>query len=168
MLTPFFPAWRSRRAALGRRTARAVREATLAQLQEHLRDFLPAPLLACADEGPNSRERTFSLRLTCECFLWQVLKPKTSCREVVRHVQALFRSHGQGLIDEGDSGYVQARQRLPRERLEQALSATAQAADGRAGPGGQLQGRPVKVVDGSTTQLPDTLKNQERYPQPTG
>jgi len=167
MHTPFFPAWRSRLAALGRRTARAVRETTLAQLQEHLRDFLPAPLLASADEGPNSRERTFSLRLTCECFLWQVLKPKTSCREVVRHVQALFRSHGQGLIDEGDSGCVQARQRLPRERLEQALSATAQAADRRAGPGGQLQGRPVKGVDGSTTPLADTLKNQERFPQPT-
>ena len=32
------------------------------------------------------------LRLTFECFLWQVLKPKTSCREVVRQVQALFRS----------------------------------------------------------------------------
>ena len=144
-----------------------MRETTLAQLQDYLRDFLPAPLLASADEGPNSRERIFSLRLTCECFLWQVLNPKTSCREVVRHVQALGRSHGQGLIDEGDSAYVQARQRLPRERLEQALSATAQAADRRAGPGGHLQGRPVKAVDGSTTQLPDTLKNQERYPQPT-
>ena len=28
--------------------------------------------------------------------------------------------------------------------------------------------RPVKVVDGSTTQLPDTARNQRRYPQPTG
>jgi hypothetical protein len=62
---------------------------------------------------------------------------------------------------------VQARLRLPRERLEQALSATAQAADHRAGPAGQLQGRPVKVVDGSTTQLPDTKKNQKRHPQPS-
>jgi hypothetical protein len=166
METPYFPAWRSRLAALGRRTARAVRQVTLAQLQEHLRDFLPAPLLSAEDEGPNSRQRVFSLRLTFECFLWQLLKPKTSCREVVRHVQALFRSLGKGLIDEGDSAYVQARQRLPRERLEQALSATAQAADRRAGSGGQLQGRPVKVVDGSTTQLADTPENQQRYPQP--
>ena len=46
------------------------------------------------------------------------------------------------------------------------MSATAQAADRRAGSGGQLQGRPVKVVDGSTTQLPDTAQNQKRYPQP--
>ena len=87
MPTPFFPAWRSRLAALGRRTAHTLRQATLAQLQEHLR--------------------------------------------------------------------------------EQALSATAQAADRRAGLGGQLQGRPVKAVDGSTTQLADTAKNQKRYPQPS-
>jgi len=167
MHTPYFPTWRSRLAARGRRTTRAVRQATLAQLQEHLRDFLPAPLLSSEDDGPNSRQRVFSLRLTCECFLWQLLKPKTSCREVVRQVQALFRLHGQGPVDEGDSAYVQARQRLPRERLEQASSATAQAADRRAGSGSQLQGRPVKVVDGSTTQLPDTPKNQQRYPQPT-
>jgi hypothetical protein len=51
--------------------------------------------------------------------------------------------------------------------LEKALSVTAQAADRRIGAGGQLQGRPVKVVDGSSTQLADTVKNQKRYPQPS-
>lgn len=166
MPTPYFPALRARLAARGRRTAPTLRQTTLAQLQQHLHDFLPAPLLSSEDEGPNSRERIYPLRLTFECFLWQMLKPQTSCREVVRQVQALFRLHGKGLVDEGDSAYVQARQRLPRERLEKALRATAQTADRRAGQGGQLQGRPVKVVDGSTTQLPDTSENQERYPQP--
>jgi hypothetical protein len=166
MNTPFFPEFRPRLAALGRCT-RSIRQATLAQLQERLRDFLPAALLSAEEDGPNSRQRVFSLRLTFECFIWQLLKPKTSCREVVRQVQALFRLHGQGPVDEGDSAYVQARQRLPRERLDQALHATAQAADRRAGPPGQLQGRPVKVVDGSTTQLPDTKENQQRYPQPS-
>ena len=166
MLTPYFPTLRCRLAALGRRTAQTVRQTTLAQLQQHLRDFLPAPLLAAAADGVNSRDRVFSLRLTLECFLWQMLKPKTSCREVVRQVQALFRLHGRAHVDEGDSAYIQARQRLPKERLEKALSATAQAADRRAGTAGQLQGRPVKVADGSTTQLPDTTENQKRYPQP--
>ena len=46
--------------------------------------------------GPNSRERIYTLRLTFECFLWQLLKPKTPCREVVRQVQALFQLHGKG------------------------------------------------------------------------
>jgi hypothetical protein len=167
MHTPYFPSFRSRLAALGRRTSKTVRQATLAQLQHNLRELLPAPLLTAEDEGPNSRDRVFSLRLTFECFLWQMLKPKTSCREVVRQVQALFRLRGRGLVDEGDSGYVQARLRLPKERLEKALLTTAQTADGRAGSGGQLQGRPVKVADGSTTHLADTLENQRRYPQPS-
>jgi hypothetical protein len=167
MDTPYFPPFRSRLAALGRRTAQTVRQTTLAQLQQHLRDFLPAPLLSTEDDGSNSRERIFSLRLTLECFLWQMLKPRTSCREVVRQVQALFRLQGRGAVDEGDSAYVQARQRLPRERLEKALTATAQAADRRAGCRAQLQGRAVKVVDGSTTQLADTPENQQRFPQPS-
>ena len=167
MTTPCFPAFRSWLAPLGRRTAQTVRQATLAQLQQHLRDFLPAPLLATEDDGVNSRERIFSLRLTLECFLWQMLKPRTSCREVVRQVQALFRLRGLGPVDEGDSAYVQARQRLPRERLEKALAATAQAADRRVERSAHLQGRTVKVVDGSTTQLADTPENQKRFPQPS-
>src|SRR5271170_2741598 len=168
MNTPCFPAFRSRLAARGRHTGSTVRQTTLAQLQQHLRDFLPAPLLSAEAEGLNSRERVFSLRLTFECFVWQMLNPKTSCREVVRQVQALFRLHGQGTVEAGDSAYVQARQRLPRERLEKALAATAQAADQRADAGGQLLGRTIKVVDCSTTQLPDTRPNQRRYPQPAG
>lgn len=167
MHTPYFPALRCRLAALGRRTTATVRQTTLAQLQQHLRDFLPAPLLSAEEDGPNSRERSFSLRLTFECFVWQMLKPQTPCREVVRQVQALFRLHGRALVDDNDSAYVQARKRLPKERLEKALSTTAQAAERRAGSGGQLRDRPVKVVDGSTTQLPDTPQNQKRYPQPT-
>ena len=167
MKTPYFPCWRSRLAPLGRRTT-SVRQTPLAQLQEHLRDFLPAPLLSPEEDGVNSRERVFSLRLTFECFVWQMLRPRTSCREVVRQGQALFRLHDKGPVEAGDSAYVQARQRLPKDRLEKALVATAQAAERRAEPSHSLQGRPVKVVDCSTTQLPDTHANQRRYPQPGG
>jgi hypothetical protein len=166
MHTPCFPAFRSRLAALGRRTAHALRQATLGQLQDQLRDLLPAPLLSSEDEGLNSRERDFPLRLTFECFLWQMLKPRTACREVVRQVQALRTLHGLPPISEDDSAYIQARLRFPRERLEKALASTAQTAERRVDPSPQLQGRPVKVVDGSSTQLADTPANQQRYPQP--
>jgi len=89
MHAPFLPAFRSRLAALGRRTGHSLRQATLGQLQDQLRELLPAPLLSSEEDGPNSRERDFPLRLTFECFLWQMLKPRTACREVVRQVQAL-------------------------------------------------------------------------------
>ena len=167
MNTPFFPALRSRLAALGRRTVSTLRQATLSQLQEQLRGLLPAPLLSSEEDGLNSRERDFPLRLTFECFLWQMLNPGTACREVVRQVQALRCLRGLAPLSESDSAYVQARLRLPRERLEKALCATARTADQRVGKESRLQGRPVKVADGSSTQLADTSANQKTYPQPS-
>lgn len=168
MHTPLFPAFRARLAALGRRTVSPLRQVTLQQLARHLADLIPVYLLSSADEGPNSRERLFPLRLTCECFVWQMLKPRTACREVVRQVQALACAQGRGSPDECASAYIQARQRLPQECLERVLDATAQAAERRAASGPRLQGRPVKVVDGSSVQLPDTADNQKEYPQPSG
>jgi hypothetical protein len=97
-----------------------------------------------------------------------MLQPRTACREVVRQVQAQARLHGWGTVDECPSAYIQARQRLPQECLEQVLAATARAAEQRAGSDSRLQGRPVKVVDGSSVQLPDTPANQKAYPQPSG
>jgi Transposase DDE domain len=162
--TPFFPALRARLAAQGRRHLQVLRTSKFPALAQQLRQLIPAHLLASEDEGPNSRNRVFSLRLTFECFVWQMLKPRTSCREVVRAVQA----HGFGGVDRGTGGYVQARQRLPFERLEKTLIHTAHIAEGRLGQQGCLGGRPVKVVDCSTTQLPDTPKNQQQYPQAPG
>jgi len=168
MNTPLFPALRARLAALGRRTASHLRQTTLEQLARNLAELIPLHLLSSADEGPNSRQRLFTLRLTCECFLWQMLKPRTACREVVRQVQALACLQGKGPVDENASAYIQARQRLPQECLERILTATARAAERRAGSRPGLQGRPVKVVDGSSVQLPDTAANQKDYPQPSG
>jgi hypothetical protein len=97
-----------------------------------------------------------------------MLKPRTACREVVRQVQALACLQGKGAVDESASAYIQARQRLPQECLERVLAATAQAAERRAAASPRWQGRSVKVVDGSSVQLPDTAANQKEYPQPSG
>jgi hypothetical protein len=166
--TPFFPQWRAQLAALRRRASRSVRQLDLLALSESFRDLLPPPLLASPDEGPGSRERIYSLRLTFQCFVWQMLKPGTACREVVRAVQGLFQSQGWGPVDERASPYIQARQRLPEDRLTQALQITAQVADRRVGDQGCIRGRPVKVADSSTVQLPDTPENQGLYPPPPG
>jgi hypothetical protein len=166
METPFFPALRARLAACGQRSLQTVRQWTLAQLGQQLRDLLPAHLLAAEDEGPHSRHRDYPLGLTLQCFLWQILQFNTSCREVIRQVQTLYRLAGQGTVDEDNSAYVQARQRLPLERMTGLLTATASAADARAGAAGSLQSRPVKVADGSSAQAPDTRANRKRFPQP--
>lgn len=166
MDTPFFPAFRARLAACGQRSLQTVRQWTLAQLGQQLHDLLPVHLLAAEDAGPHSRDRDYPLGLTLQCFLWQILQFNTSCREVVRQVQTLYRLARQRTVGEDNSAYVQARQRLPFERMAGLLSATASAADRRAGTGGSLRGRPVKVADGSSAQAPDTPANRMRFPQP--
>jgi DDE family transposase len=162
MHTPFFPFWRSRLAPMGRRVAQ-LRQQSLCHLDRLFDRFLPPGFLAQADEGPNSRERVFSVRRTFFGFLYQVLNPNCPCREVVRQIQALFALHQSGEVDEGSSAYCQARGRLPWDILPRLrCAAAAQAEKAR-----QLwRGLSVKVVDGTTTSLPDTPRNQRAYPQP--
>ncbi|MDB6066810.1 MAG: Transposase family protein, partial [Pedosphaera sp.] len=80
MDAPFFPAFRPQLAPCRSRATRQVRQATLAQLEHYLQGVFPPHLLAQEEEGQNSRDRIFNLCLTVQCFLWQVLKPRTACR----------------------------------------------------------------------------------------
>ena len=164
--TPFFPAFRARLASLGRGLARALpplRQCTLSQIETAVGRFVPA---AAFQPAPSARECPFSLHRTFWCFVWQMLNENTSCREVVRQLQALLALQGGRPLDEGNSGYCQARGRLPLGLLEDTLADTASAADRLIGPTGFLQGRPVKVCDCTTLTLPDTEENQALYPQP--
>ena len=73
-------------------------------------------MLAPTAKGINSRQRTYSLHLTFWAFLSQILSPGSSCREIVRKVQAWYASQDQ-TPDSGTSAYCQARSRLPLSRL---------------------------------------------------
>jgi hypothetical protein len=161
MHTPFFPAWRRCLAPLGRRVGH-LRQQSLPHLDWLFNRFLPPALLAQADDGPNSRERVFSVRRTFFGFLYQVLNPACPCREVVRQVQALFALHHGPRVDEATGAYCQARGRLPWDILPRLRCAAAAHAQ-KARP--LWRGFCVKVLDGTTTSLPDTPKNQRAYPQ---
>jgi hypothetical protein len=168
--TPDFPAWNHRLAPMGARTRNVlcgVRQLTLTRLEERLNPCLPGPLFQKPATGDHSRERIYSLPRTFWCWVWQMLNANAPCREVVRQVQALFTLRGGPAVDEDSGGYCQARQRLPRRLLEQALTASAACAAHRAPLSKLLRGRSLKVVDGSSLRLPDTPSHQQRYPQPT-
>jgi len=161
MQTPFFPVWRSRLGPMGQRVAR-LRQQSLLCLDRLFNSFLPPALLAQAEEGPNSRERIFTVRRTFFGFLYQVLNPDCACREVVRQIQALFALHTSTRVDEATGAYCQARARLPWDILPRLrCAAAAQAEKARR----LWHGLCVKVVDGTSTSLPDTAKNQRAYPQ---
>ena len=161
MHTSFFPAFRARLAPMGRRVEH-LRQQSLCHLELLLGPLLPPGLLAQADEGANSRERVFSVRRTFFGFLYQVLKPDTACREIVRQVQALLTLQDLGRTDENTSAYCQARKRLPLDRLSRVRVGVAAAGQKMAG---LWHGLRPKVIDGTTVSAPDTRKNQRAYPQ---
>jgi len=166
MNTPFFPAWRRKLAAVGRRTLLGTRQ-TPAEIEEQCGRFLSKTALIPPPTGAASRRRVFFLSRVFWCLVWQVMQPRTSCRAVVRQVQAWCETE-RTRFDESNSAYCQARARLPLSTLEQALQDSARAADRlcRAGVPGWT--RPVKVVDGSSVRLPDTPANRKAYPYPSG
>jgi hypothetical protein len=165
MHTPFFPHWRARLAAFGRR-AHSLRQKPLPHLEKLFGHLLPQPLLSQAETGPNSRDRLYSLRRTFWAFLWQVLNPDASCREVVRQLQALFCLAGGVAVDQGTSAYCQARARLPLAILQRLRQAAADHAE-KLLPGEVTlwRGWRPKLLDGSTLSMADTAQNQAAYPQ---
>ena len=165
--TPFFPAWRPRLAPLGSRTAQAIRQVqayTLCQLESSFAPWVPTQLFPKAPQKQNSRDRHYTRGRTFWCMLWQGFNPDASGREVVRQLQALFRLENGPKISEEDGAYCRARARLPLSEFSKVLAATAKAADQQAPPMTQLQGRPLKALDGSALTLSDTPKNRKAYP----
>jgi hypothetical protein len=167
--TPLFTAWRAQLAPLGRRVAttiRTLRQATLAQLETRLARAFPATLLAQHATHAHSRTRIFTLERTVWCWLWQILQVQTSCREVVRQVQALFALHGGRAVEGGTAAYCQARAKVPAALLQTLFAASATGV-GRAAPAprqARLGGRPVRVVDGTGAHLSETPENRAAYP----
>lgn len=139
------------------------------ELYEIFGHMFPARLLELSDAGPNSRERIFSPRVTFWAFVAQVLSPGSPCREMVRRVKAWWR-HTQGVepqMSDDDSAYCQARARLDTDALElisQHLSWRLEANTLKAER--WLEGRTVKIVDGTGLSMPDTPENQKEWPQP--
>jgi hypothetical protein len=147
-------------------TALGLPQLTLSQLEARLQTCLPGRLLDKPAAGPHSRQRIYSLPRTFWAWLWQRLNNNASCREVVRQVQALCALEGGPVVNEQTGGYCQARAHLPQPLLEKALAASAATAARRAPALSLLQGRPLKVVDGSGLRLQDTPANQKNFPQP--
>ena len=154
---------------LGRpRTNKAspLRRLTLPQLQLLLEPLLPVHLLSQADEGPHSRERSFTFADTFLGFLWQVLNPGASCRQALRQIQASREARGR-LVNPSDdtSPYCQARQCLPLERLEHIFRHTHHLAEQRVPTEALWHGHRARLVDGTGLSMPDTPANQALYPQ---
>ena len=142
---------------------------SLEQLYGLFGDLIPAKLLEPTEKGTNSRDRSLPPRVTFWAFVAQVMSPGTSCREVVRKVEAWWHWTQ---IDRTEavtsSAYCQARARLDKEVLgliAGQIRWTLERNTLKAEQG--LGGRAVKIVDGTSVSMPDTEANQKVWPQPS-
>ena len=144
---------------------RRVRAQPLHHLESLLADRLDPALLAPNPGQTNSRQRDYPPKLTFLAFLDQTLNPDASCRSAVRQIQAYHRQqpHPRDL-DDSTSAYCQSRSRWTLAELVEIRRHLAEHTAGAPLDLGWGTLPPVKLVDGTSLNLPDTPPNRRDYP----
>ena len=114
---------------------------------------------------PDHRERLFPPTETLSMFLAQALSTDRSCQRVVNDAAIKRLAGGMTGCSTSTGAYCRARQRLPVEMVSALVRQSGQLMAGTALDTWHWQGRPVRLVDGTTVSMPDTPANQAAYPQ---
>jgi len=133
------------------------------------RDLLPESIIleALKTEKIKYRRRLFDPFVTLWAFLSQVLDADKTCHNAVSRVITWLASEEVKIPSPDSSAYCQARKRLPEKLLQRLFHQVAQGLEKQVTSEHLWCGRHVKVIDGSTVSMPDTLWNQKAYPQPS-
>ncbi len=131
--------------------------------------LLPESFLADAldEEKIKYRQRIFSPIVTIWAFLSQVLDTDKSCHNAVSRIISWLAGAGAEIPSEDNSAYCQARKRLPEKLIEKLFIEVGNKLESNTTPEQIWCGRHVKVLDGSTVSMPDTIDNPQAYPQPS-
>ena len=132
------------------------------------KELLPKSTIGKALEELNIKykKRLFDPFVTLWAFLSQVLDTDKSCHNAVSKIIAYLTGEGVEIPSTDTSAYCQARSRLPEKLLEKLFNQTGQNLEEKVTTEHLWCGRNIKVIDGSTVSMPDTVENQKSYPQP--
>ncbi|MEH1918800.1 IS4 family transposase [Nostoc sp.] len=123
--------------------------------------------LAISELKIKYKKRLFDPLITLWAFLSQVLDTDKTCHNAVSKIIAHLAESEVEVPSTDTSAYCQARARLPEKLLENIFNFSAQSLEEKVRPEYLWRGRNVKVIDGSTVSMPDTVENQKEYPQPS-
>ena len=115
--------------------------------------------------SPPVRERIFYPARVFVLFLLQVFSADGSCQETLCKFLAWLALVKGKEASPNTAAYCKARGRLPLAEIERACDGMTQKIQQSPLAQYSWQGHPVKVVDGSGVSMPDTPKNQAKYPQ---
>jgi Transposase DDE domain len=130
-------------------------------------DILDAKMVESAlnEEGVRFNACVYTPLVTLCLFLSQVLDPDHSCRAAVARLIVWLAINRRTPCAPETNSYCEARQRLPLGVVVRLTHQTARQIDGRAPEAWLWKGRRVALVDGTTASMPDTVANQEAFPQ---
>jgi hypothetical protein len=117
------------------------------------------------NECHDYRERIYTPFKTLFTFIKQVLSPDKSCKKAVSSVAAERLNAGHTRISLNTGPYCKARKRIPEKPVQELVKEVSKLATKKALNQWKLNGRNLKVFDGSTVKMPDTKENQQAFPQ---
>jgi Transposase DDE domain len=103
--------------------------------------------------------------VTFWAFFWQRLSADRSCRAALKRLAAWMALRGRKLSDADTGPYCKARARLPESALHRLMCQLGVQTHHGASAAWLWCARRVKMVDGSTAIMADTVANQRAYPQ---
>ena len=106
------------------------------------------------------RQCLYTPLVTIWTFLYQVLAPDQSCRAAMARLLALLCLAGEGLASATTGAYCKARQRLSELLVADLARSSGRDLHDQIPTTGLLNGRPIKMGDGTTVSMPDTPANQ--------
>lgn len=141
-----------------------LKQKSFKQVGEFFENFIPRSLLKPEQTGKMSRRRLFSKENTFWAFFSQMLDADGGCKEVIRKLQAYASIKGVSIPPSSTASYCSARKKLDEKMLSEIFEHTAVELE-KMPESGLLSNRNVIVVDGTGISMPDTVTNQETWPQ---
>jgi hypothetical protein len=119
------------------------------------------------DLGVEFRDREYPPLIVLAMFLSQCSDADPSLRQAVARLIAHRVAEGEPACSSNTGAYSRARGRVPESVFAELTRDTGKDLMTQAPDDWSWHGRAVKVVDGSTSSMPDTEANQAEYPQPS-
>ena len=116
--------------------------------------------------GVTFKQRIYTPFVTVCMFLSQVLDPDHSCRAAVARLIVWLVLTGREPCSSDTGSYSDARHRLPVDVIAELVRRTARKTDADASQQWLWKERKTWLIDGTTVSMPDTLENQQAFPQP--
>jgi Transposase DDE domain len=115
--------------------------------------------------GLKFKDRVYTPFVTLCLFLSQVLDQDHSCRAAVTRLILWLALDGRKPCSADTTSYCEARIRLPLNVIVCLVHEMAEKVEAGASDEWLWKGRRVSLVDGSTSSMPDTPRNQRAFPQ---